>query len=151
MPIANQNPWARFKSQVMYCLCVAFTLAILSILVLVIGYLVSIGWRSVNWDFYSKLPKPYGAEGYPGGMANGLLGTAALIGLASLVGIPIGMLAGIFLSEYGANSKLTSPVRVVAGVLAGGPSIVVGVLGYELLVGAVGDYNGWGGAPALAF
>src|SRR4051794_38715046 len=101
MPIANQNPFARTKSRITYGLCIAFTTLILLVLVLVMGYLVSIGWRSVTWSFFAELPKPYGAEGYPGGMKNGLIGTTMLIGLASLVGIPIGMLAGVFLSEYG--------------------------------------------------
>src|SRR5205807_2120466 len=64
---------------------------------------------------------------------------------------PVGMLTGIYLSEYSAHSRLASPVRFVADVLAGVPSIVVGVLGYELLVRPLGHYDGWAGAMALAF
>jgi phosphate transport system permease protein len=151
MPTALANPIARATSRVMYGLCVVFTVTILALLVLVIGYLVSIGWRSVNVAFFTKVPMPYGAQGYPGGMLNGLVGTAVLIVMASVVGIPIGMLAGVYLAEYGANSKLTAPVRFTADVLAGVPSIVVGILGYELLVVPLGGHNGWSGALALAF
>jgi phosphate transport system permease protein len=84
-------------------------------------------------------------------MLNGLVGTALLLGLASLVGIPIGILAGAYLSEYSANARLATPVRFVADVLAGVPSIVVGILGYELVVVPLGHFNGWAGALALGF
>lgn len=147
----TSNPVARVKSGVMYALCVASTLVILYLLVVVTGYLVSIGGKAVSLAFFTQEPRPAGTEGYPGGMLNGLVGTAILVGLASLVGIPVGMLSGIYLAEYGANSRLAAPVRFVADVLAGVPSIVVGILGYELLVVPVGGYNGWAGALALAF
>ena len=84
-------------------------------------------------------------------MANALIGTLILIALASAVGIPIGMLAGIYLAEYSSNSWLGGPVRFISDVLAGVPSIVVGILGYELVVVPMGHYNGYAGAAALAF
>jgi len=105
----------------------------------------------VSFAFFTQNPRPYGASGYPGGMLNGLVGTAILLGLAGVVGIPLGILAGAYLSEYSANSKLAAPVRFVSDVLAGVPSVVVGILGYELLVVPLGGYNGWAGALALAF
>ncbi len=131
--------------------CIAFTGVILLLLALVLGYLICIGFRSLSWALFSEIPIPHGAAGYPGGMANGLAGTAILIGLASLVGIPVGMLAGVYLAEYSADSWLAGPVRFIADVLTGVPSIVVGILGYELLVVPLGHYNGWAGALALAF
>ena len=140
-----------FTSKLMYALCVLFTLVILGILVAVMGYLVSIGISSVSLDFFTKLPIAYGMEGYPGGMRNALLGTMMLILLASVVGIPLGILAGIYLSEYSANSYFGSAVRFIADVLTGVPSIVVGILGYELVVVPIGNYNGYAGALALAF
>jgi phosphate transport system permease protein len=91
------------------------------------------------------------ATGDIGGMNHATLGTAILVGLASLVGIPVGMLAGVYLAEYETDSWLATPVRFIADVLAGVPSIVVGILGYELLVVPLGGYNGWAGALALAF
>jgi len=135
----------------MYWLCVAAAVVILSLLALVVVYLVSIGWRSMNWAFFSQDPQPYGSDGYPGGMRNGLIGTMMLIALASVVGIPIGLLCGVYLSEYSAGSLIAAPVRFVADVLAGVPSIVVGILGYQLLVVPLGHFNGYAGALALAF
>ena len=146
-----RNPTARIKSHLMYGACVAAAILILMLLLLVLWYLVSIGWRSISLAFFTKDPQPYGAEGYPGGMRNGLIGTWMLIALASVVGIPVGIFSGIYLSEYRSGSWLTGPVRFTADVLAGVPSIVVGILGYELLVVPMGHFNGWAGALALAF
>lgn len=142
---------ARTFSTVMWAACALSAATILAVLVLVLWYLVSIGGRSITWAFFTQDPQPYGAEGYPGGMRNALVGTAILVGLASLVGIPIGMLGGIYLSEYRSNAWLTTAVRFTADVLAGVPSIVVGILGYELLVVPLGHFNGYAGALALAF
>jgi len=141
----------RTKSAIMMSLCWIFTAAIIGILVVVTWYLISIGYKSVSWAFFTQDPIPQGMSGFPGGMRNGLVGTGILVGLASLVGIPVGMLTGIYLSEYGANSWLSGPVRFTSDVLAGVPSIVVGVLGYELVVVPVGHYSAWAGAMALAF
>lgn len=141
----------RVQSRCMYGLCIGFTALILLVLVAVTGYLVSIGFSSINKAFFTDTPIPYGMAGYPGGMANALLGTGVLIALASVIGIPIGMLAGVYLSEYSANSWLGAPTRFIADVLTGVPSIVVGILGYELVVVPMGNYNGYAGALALAF
>lgn len=141
----------RAKSGAMYFLCCAFTVTILAVLGLVIGYLLWIGISGLSLSFFTQDPIPFGAAGSPGGMRNGIVGTIILIGLASVVGIPLGMLAGVFLSEYSARSRLAGTVRFVSDVLAGVPSIVVGILGYELLVVPLGNYNGWAGAVALAF
>jgi phosphate transport system permease protein len=84
-------------------------------------------------------------------MRHALEGTVILVGLASVIGVPLGLLTGIYLAEYNKERWLTSPVRFIADVLAGVPSIVVGILGYELLVVPLGHYNGWAGAMALAF
>jgi len=150
--------------------CVASTVGIVGILFLVTGYLFSIGSKSLSLDFFTRLPIAQGMENAPGGMANGIVGTCVLIAMASLVGIPVGLLTGIYLSEYSRDSKLAAPVRFISDVLSGVPSIVVGILGYELLVapwsywdGHVrlfgadlrllpnGEHNGYAGAFALAF
>ena len=132
-------------------LCVIAAAVILLLLGLVICYLVSKGLTHVRLSFFTELPIPPGMDGAPGGMKSALLGTAILIALAGAVGIPLGMLAGIYLSEYSANSRLGTPVRFIADVLAGVPSIVVGILGYELVVVPMGHFNGYAGAAALAF
>ena len=147
----------------MFIASILFTAVILLLLGLVIGYLVSIGIGSLNLAFFTKTPG-FDAE-HPGGMLNGIVGTGVLVGIASLIGIPLGMLTGVYLSEYDAGSWIAAPVRFVSDVLAGVPSIVVGILGYELLVvpassGAFDNlpylskmhtFNGWAGAVALAF
>jgi phosphate transport system permease protein len=149
--ISTRAKTYRFVSKLMWLGCIATAMAILAILVLVLCYLVSIGWRSVTWSFFEQDPQPYGSSGYPGGMRNALLGTGILVGLASVVGVPVGILAGIYLSEYRTKTWLTNVVRFTADVLAGVPSIVIGILGYELLVVPLGHFNGWAGALGLAF
>jgi phosphate transport system permease protein len=136
-------------SRAMYAVCIAFAVAILALLALVTGYLATIGISSINLDFFTKLPT--GNPTDPGGMLHAIAGTAMLLLLASAVGIPVGVLAGVYLSEYDIGSWLATPVRFVSDVLAGVPSIVVGILGYELLVVPLGHFNGWAGAAALAF
>jgi phosphate transport system permease protein len=143
--------FARYKSRAMFGVCIAFTAIILSLLLAVTGYLAFLGLSHLSLDLFTKLPVPIGAEGFPGGLKNGVLGTIILIAIASTVGIPLGMLAGVYLSEYSSDSRIVAPIRFIADVLAGVPSIVVGILGYELLVVPLGSYNGWAGALALAF
>jgi phosphate transport system permease protein len=142
---------SRAKSNVMFSVSVLFTLVILLLLVLVTGYLLNIGFSSLHWTFFTEKLIPQGMVGAPGGMRPALEGTCILIGLASIVGIPVGMLCGIYLSEYSANSILATPTRFVADVLTGVPSIVVGVLGYQLVVVPMGGHSGYAGALALAF
>jgi phosphate transport system permease protein len=137
---------AKARSQIMYAVCTACAALIVATLVLITGYLMIIGLHSLNWHFFINLP-----QSDPPGMRNSIDGTIILVALASLAGIPIGMFAGVYLSEYEADSFLAAPVRFVSDVLAGVPSIVVGILGYELIVVPAGSYSGWAGAAALAF
>jgi phosphate transport system permease protein len=143
--------FAAFKSAVMKVLCVLSTGCILAILALVTLYLLVKGFNYLSWDIFTELPIPPGMIGAPGGLKNALVGTGILVALASVIGIPMGVLAGIFLSEYSAGSWLGSPARFIADVLTGVPSIVVGILGYELVVVPMGHFNGYAGALALAF
>jgi phosphate transport system permease protein len=139
------------QSGVMKALCVVFTGCILLILGLITCYLLAKGLSHLNWRIFTELPIPAGMKGAPGGLKNALVGTVILIALASGVGIPLGVLAGIYLSEYSARSWLAAPARFIADVLTGVPSIVVGILGYELLVVPMGGFSGKAGAAALAF
>ena len=141
----------RVVSSAMIVLCVLFTAFILLILAVVTLYLVSLGGRYISLSFFTRLPIPPHMEGAPGGMKNALLGTLVLIGLASAVGIPLGVMAGVYFSEYRTRSVLAASTRFVADVLTGVPSIVVGILGYELVVVPLGEFNGYAGAAALAF
>ena len=143
------NTFVRTMSNVMLGICVGFTAFILALLILVTGYLAVKGVGSLSWAFFSEVPS--GLVKDPGGMKHAILGTAVLVGLASLIGIPMGMLTGIYLAEYSANTWLAHPVRFISDVLTGVPSIVVGILGYELVVVPMGHFNGYAGALALAF
>ncbi len=143
------NRYSQAKSNMMLSVCIAFTVFILALLVLVTGYLAIHGVRSLSSEFFTQLPS--GRVNNPGGMKHALIGTGVLVALASLIGIPVGMLCGVYLAEYSASSYLAQPVRFIADVLTGVPSIVVGILGYELLVVPLGHFNGYAGALALAF
>lgn len=145
----NYAKFSRSLSGVMLATCTVFTILILLTLVLVTGYLLYMGFSSINMNFFTKVPTY--DEANPGGMANALVGTLILIFMASIVGIPLGMLAGIYLAEYDTGSWLAAPVRFIADVLSGVPSIVVGILGYELLVVPLGTKNAYAGAAALGF
>lgn len=148
-PRSRHDDIARFTSRTMHALCVLCTVLILAVLGLVTGYLVTIGAGSLTWDFFTQLPT--GDPMTPGGMRHAVVGTAILIALSGAIGVPIGMLAGVYLSEYAEDGWLANTVRFVADVLTGVPSIVVGILGYELIVVPAGHFNGWAGALALAF
>jgi phosphate transport system permease protein len=137
---------SRFTSQVMLVLCVALTALIVSLLLLITGYIAWKGFSGLTPAFFMHLP-----DQDPPGILNGIYGTTILLLLASLIGIPLGLLVGIYLSEYDRGSPFAVPLRFVCDLLAGVPSIVVGVLGYELLVVPMGHNNGWAGALALAF
>ena len=106
------------------------------------------GFSSLNWDFFTKMPKPVGETG--GGMANALVGSLILIGIASAIAIPVGMIAGVYLSEY-ANKPFASLVRFTADVLNGIPSIVVGIFAYGLAVLPVKHFSALAGGLALGF
>jgi phosphate transport system permease protein len=140
------NSISRVIDRTMYLLCIALTVAIISVLLVVCTYLFWSGFGQLGIHLFTHLPNDT-----PPGMKNSIIGTMMLIAMASAVGIPLGMLTGIYLAEYERGSKLVAPLRFICDVLAGVPSVVVGVLGYELLVVPVGHNNGWAGALALAF
>ncbi|MGH9774370.1 MAG: phosphate ABC transporter permease PstA [Candidatus Acidiferrales bacterium] len=108
--------------------CAAATVAVL---LFILGYLAWHGASTINWDFFTKLPKPVGETG--GGMANAILGSGKLLLLASLFGIPVGFITGVYLAEFGGR---TFPflVRYTTDLLNGVPSIVIGIFAYALAV-----------------
>lgn len=110
---------------------VCATLVVLAPLFLILGTVISRGIGSINWDFFTKIPAPVGESG--GGMANAIVGTAMIMGVAALIGIPLGVGSGIYLAEYGRNTS-GNIVRFTADVLNGIPSIVIGITVYALVV-----------------
>lgn len=149
MPATLTERIRRGKSVAMFALCVGAALLIVTILGAVAGYLIKLGWPALSLELFTTLPT--GDHAAPGGLRHAIEGTIILIALAAAVGVPMGMLAGVYMSEYSSERILVTPLRFVCDVLAGVPSIVVGILGYELVVVPMGRYNGWAGAMALAF
>ena len=129
-----------------HALAVLCTVAVLVPLVLIFGYLVAKGITSLNFAFFTNLPKPVGEPG--GGMANAIVGTMILIGLACLFGLPIGVFTGVYLAEYG-HDRFGRVVRFAADVLSGVPSIVVGIYAYTLIVLPMHRFSAYAGGFAL--
>jgi phosphate transport system permease protein len=124
---------------------VAAALAMLP-LILIFGYMVSKGASTLSIDFFTRMPAPVGQGG--GGMANAIVGTLILISIASAIGLPIGVGAGLYLAESGAT-RLATTVRFLADVLNGLPSIVMGIFAWQLLVRPVGHFSALAGGAAL--
>ncbi|MBU4233836.1 MAG: phosphate ABC transporter permease PstA [Desulfobacterales bacterium] len=108
---------------------------------------LSRGVGALNVDFFTRLPNPPGIPG--GGVANAIIGTLAMTGLATLLAVPLGMMAGVFLSEFGQKSRLADHSRFAANVLMGMPSIIIGVFVYAILVLPRGKFSGYAGALSL--
>jgi phosphate transport system permease protein len=115
-------------------------------LVLIFGYLLAKGARTISLDFFTNMPVPVGEAG--GGMANAIVGTLILIGTASAIGLPIGIGAGLYLAESG-GARLATVVRFLADVLNGLPSIVLGIFAWQMLVRPVGHFSALAGGVAL--
>jgi phosphate transport system permease protein len=125
---------------------IAAGLAIM-VLVLIIGYALVRGASALNLDFLTQGAAPVGQEG--GGMRNEIIGTFILIALASLFALPVGLLAGIFLAEFG-SPRMAASVRFAADILAGIPSIIVGVFAFVIVVRPLLSYSALAGGVALA-
>jgi phosphate transport system permease protein len=106
------------------------------------------GASAINWSFLTSLPSPPGEAG--GGIVNAIIGTLIITAVATVMGVPVGMLAGTYLAEFGREGRFADAVRFVNNILIGAPSIVVGVFVYTLLVIPMGGFSGIAGAVALA-
>jgi phosphate ABC transporter, permease protein PstA len=145
-PNSKRYYWRKSKNIVMTVLCLLSVLVAVIPLFLIFSYALSQGIGALNLDFFINMPKPVGESG--GGMANALVGTAILIGLGSLFGLPISIFTGIYLAEYGENPFATT-VRFLTDVLSGIPSIVVGVVAYIMVVLPMKQFSAFAGGVAL--
>jgi phosphate transport system permease protein len=136
----------RVTDHVMSGVAVLTVVIVLTPLIAIFGYLVYRGIGSINWAFLTQTPKPVGEAG--GGMANSIVGSVFILGIASLIGVPFGIGAGIYLSEFGRN-RLGYVVRFTADVLNGVPSIVIGIVAWAILVRGHG-FSALAGGVALA-
>lgn len=136
----------RITDHVMTGVAVLTVVIVLAPLVAIFGYVVYRGVGAINWAFLTQTPKPVGEAG--GGMANAIVGSALILGIASLVGVPFGVGAGIYLAEFGRN-RLGSVIRFTSDVLSGVPSIVIGIVAWSILVRDRG-FSALAGGLALA-
>lgn len=120
----------------------------LTALAWILSVVFSRGVGAIDWSFLTRLPTPAGIQG--GGLANAILGTLLLTVVGTAIGAPVGFLAGIYLAEFGKQSKFASCVRFTVNMLMGVPSIIIGLFIYALIVVSMGEFSGVAGAMALA-
>ena len=145
--LQRRTYYRKLKSDFMVGLTIVATVIALTPLFLVLGYLASKGASSINWDFFTKMPVPVGQAG--GGMANAIVGTLELVGLACLIGVPIGVGGGIYLAEN-RGQRLEQTIRFAADITMGLPSIIVGIFVYAVVVRPMGGFSTFAGGIALS-
>lgn len=123
------------------------TIITVSVLFLILGYLVVNGWRSLDWNFFTKLPLSPGETA--GGMANAIVGSAVTIVIAAAIGIPVGFLGGVYLAEFG-GTAVPMLIRYTADLLNGVPSIVIGIFAWTVIVVPMKHFSAWAGGFALS-
>jgi phosphate transport system permease protein len=143
---SDHHTWRKFKSALASTTAFVSAVLVITPLGLVFFHLVVNGASSLNWDFFTKLPAPVGAVG--GGMANAIVGSLELLALAGAIGIPIGVLGGVYLAEYG-SARINSVLRFLADVLNGVPSITWGVVVYGMVVLRFKGFSTYAGGLAL--
>jgi len=138
--------WRKSLNFVMLTLTGVAAFAVVSVLFLILGYLIWNGGASLSWKFFTQLPKPVGETG--GGMANAIVGSLKLLFLAAVMGLPVGLLAGVYLAEFGGKT-FSFIVRYTTDLLNGVPSIVIGIFAYSLAVLPVKHFSALAGGVAL--
>ncbi|MHB8636824.1 MAG: phosphate ABC transporter permease subunit PstC [Fimbriimonadaceae bacterium] len=139
--------WRRITNALMHGVLCAAALLACAVLGAVLTYVAIQGIRGLSLNLFTQLPRPPGVPG--GGLKNAILGTIELVAIAGAIGIPVGLMGGIFVAEFGQN-RLGSAVRFAADVLNGIPSVVVGLFAYAAFVLPFKHFSGWAGAGALA-
>jgi phosphate transport system permease protein len=136
-----------FSDRAVTGLAILATLLVIAPLVAIFVYLLVKGASSLDLAFFTQVPKPVGEVG--GGMANAIVGSGVLLGIASVIGVPIGIGGGIYLAEFGRGTRLANAIRFTADVLNGVPSIVMGLAAYSLIVIPQGHFSALSGGVAL--
>jgi phosphate transport system permease protein len=138
--------WRKSLNVVMLTLTGVAALSVVSVLFLILGYLIWHGGTSLSWNFFTQLPKPVGETG--GGMANAIVGSLKLLLLAAVIGLPIGLMAGVYLAEFGGQT-FSFVIRYTTDLLNGVPSIVIGIFAYSIVVLPVKHFSTLAGGFAL--
>jgi phosphate transport system permease protein len=144
--MSNRLRWRKFVSNFMLTMTGVCAFIAVSVLFFILGYLVYHGGKSISWNFFTKLPVPVGETG--GGMANAIIGSAKILLIATIVGVPIGFLGAIYLAEF-SGSKMAFVVRYAADLLNGIPSIVIGIFAYSIVVLPFKRFSTLAGGVAL--
>ncbi len=139
--------WRKFVNSLMLTVTAVCTVLTVSTLFLILGYLLWNGASSLDWDFFTKLPLPSGEKG--GGMANAIVGSGQILLLAVAIGVPIGVVSGIYLSEFG-GGFFASLIRYTADLLNGVPSIVIGIFAWSVVVVPMKRFSAISGGIALS-
>ncbi len=143
----SRNTRRKFVNAIMLSITGLCTLATVSVLFFILGFLVYHGGRSINWSFLTRLPAPVGEAG--GGMANAIIGTGKLILLTGLIGVPIGFFGGVYVAEF-SGKTMAFLVRYTTDLLNGVPSIVIGIFAYALVVMPMRHFSTLAGGVALS-
>ncbi len=143
----NRLIWRRWKSRIMVGAMMGAVVLAVTPLILILGTLFAKGASSINLDFFTSLPAPPGEDG--GGVAHAIVGTLLMVATGALIGLPVGIGAGMYCAEY-PRSRLATVSRFVADVMNGTPSIVVGVFIWTLIVAKQKHFSGFAGSAALA-
>jgi phosphate transport system permease protein len=147
-PSPRRHAWRKAKSRAMHWLMFGCAGLVMAPLFLVLYFLVREGASALDWNFFTQLPKPTGEPG--GGMAQAIVGTIVLLLMAAVLGVPLGVMGGVYLAEYG-SARANYWIRFAADVLNGIPSIVWGMVVYALLVVPFKTFSAYAGGVALGF
>lgn len=138
--------WRKSLNVVMLTLTGVAAFSVVAVLFVILGYFIYQGGRSLNFNFFTKLPTPVGETG--GGMANAIVGSIKLLFLAAVMGLPVGLMAGVYLAEFGGKA-FAYMIRYTVDLLNGVPSIVIGIFAYSLAVQPVKHFSTLAGGVAL--
>jgi phosphate transport system permease protein len=137
----------RFRNALVATLAIAATALGVLWLALILFTLLSHGVAAIGLDLFTQMTPPPGSKG---GLLNAIFGSVAMTAAATLIGTPVGILAGTFLAEYGRASRFAEIVRFINDILLSAPSIIIGLFVYEVMVLRMGHFSAWAGATALA-
>jgi phosphate transport system permease protein len=143
----NRLTYRKAVNYVMLTATGVCTVLTVSVLFVILGYLVYNGGKSIDWDFLTKLPLPPGQDG--GGMANAIVGSALMVGVGALLGLPVGFMGGVYLAEF-SGKTLGFAVRYMADLLNGVPSIVIGIFAWGAIVVPMHSFSALAGGFALS-
>jgi phosphate transport system permease protein len=147
MSLNSSFTYRKVVDRGMAAVCAICFVAAFIPLISVLWLVISKGAAGLSWAFFTELPRPVGEEG--GGIGNALVGSLYMVGLACIIGLPLGVGAGVYLAEKG-DGTVGNTVRFMAEVLSGVPSIVIGIVAYALVVVPMGHFSAWAGGVALA-